>query len=42
MGHVDSTMAANYRERIDEDRVKAVVDHVHKWLFPVAKKKRSK
>jgi integrase len=34
MGHVDPTMAANYRERIDDDRVKAVVDHVHKWLFP--------
>ena len=40
MGHVDATMAANYRERIDDDRLKAVVDHVHKWLFPVAKRKR--
>ncbi len=42
MGHVDPTMAANYRERIDDDRLKAVVDHVHAWLFPVAKKKRAK
>jgi integrase len=42
MGHSDATMAANYRERIDDDRLKAVVDHVHKWLFPVVKTKRSK
>jgi integrase len=42
MGHVDATMAANYGERIDDDRLKAVVDYVHKWLFPAAKKKRPK
>jgi len=42
MGHVDTTMAANYRERIDDDRLKAVVDYVYKWLFPVVKKNRSK
>ncbi len=33
MGHVDDTMAANYRERIDDARLLAVVEHVHKWLF---------
>ena len=33
MGHVDDSMAANYRHDIDEDRLRAVVDHVHVWLF---------
>ncbi len=33
MGHVDESMAATYRERIDDDRLQAVVDHVHKWLY---------
>ena len=33
MGHVDPTMAANYREHIDEARLKAVVEHVRSWLF---------
>ena len=34
MGHADPSMAAVYRERIDDSRLKAVVDHVHNWLFP--------
>ena len=42
MGHVDPTMAANYRERIDDDRLKAVVDYVHGWLFPVVTKNGAK
>ena len=33
MGHVDSTMAAAYRERIGDDRLIRVVDHVRGWLF---------
>ncbi|MGD0654554.1 MAG: tyrosine-type recombinase/integrase [Thermoguttaceae bacterium] len=33
MGHADSSMAGMYRERISDERLKAVVDHVHKWLF---------
>src|SRR5262249_26483651 len=33
MGHVDATMAAEYRENIEDERLKAVVDHVHRWLF---------
>jgi integrase len=48
MGHVDSTMAAEYREHIEDERLKAVVDHVRSWLYPpeakrakpVASKKR--
>ncbi len=33
MGHADSSMAAEYRERISDSRQQAVVDHVRKWLF---------
>jgi integrase len=33
MGHVDSSMAATYREGIEPERLKAVTDHVRKWLF---------
>ena len=34
MGHVDDSMAATYREGIDDSRLQAVVDHVHAWLWP--------
>lgn len=34
MGHVDASMAAEYRERIDDIRLRAVTDHVHNWLYP--------
>jgi len=35
MGHAppDSDMASVYLERISDERLKAVVDHVHQWLF---------
>ena len=33
MGHVDSTMAGVYRERISDERLRAVVDTVRSWLF---------
>lgn len=33
MGHIDNSMAGNYRHGIDDSRLKAVVDHVHNWLF---------
>ena len=34
MGHAREDMAGVYRERIGDDRLKAVGDHVHDWLFP--------
>lgn len=33
MGHAGDDMASLYRERISDERLKAVTDHVHKWLF---------
>ena len=33
MGHVDNSMSAHYRERIGDDRLHAVAEHVRKWVF---------
>ena len=33
MGHVDESIADTYRECIDDDRLRAVTDHVHRSLF---------
>jgi integrase len=33
MGHTDNTMAAHYRERVDDARLQAVAAHVRAWLF---------
>jgi integrase len=33
MGHVDSSMGASYRERISDERLAAISDHVRAWLF---------
>jgi integrase len=40
MGHADQSMAGVYRERISDERLKAVVDHVHAWLWPPEEKAR--
>jgi integrase len=34
MGHARDDMASVYRERVSDARLKAVTDHVRKWLFP--------
>jgi integrase len=34
MGHRDASIAGVYRERISDDRLKAVSDHIRGWLFP--------
>jgi integrase len=34
MGHTDPSMAGRYREHIGDDRIRAVCEHVRRWLFP--------
>jgi integrase len=34
MGHARDDMASVYRERVSDQRLKAVSDHVRAWLFP--------
>ncbi len=34
MGHESPHMSSVYRERISDERLKAVTDHVRAWLFP--------
>jgi len=36
MGHVPQGMSSHYRERIGDDRLRRVTDHVRVWLFPTA------
>jgi integrase len=33
MGHARDDMASVYRERISDERLQAVLSHVHRWLF---------
>jgi integrase len=42
MGHVRDDMASVYRERISDERLKAVTDHVRQWLGPAAAKARAR
>lgn len=35
MGHVDAGIDAVYRERIDDARLRAVVDYVRAWVWPI-------
>ena len=35
MGHARDDMASVYRERISDERLKAVSDYVWKWVFDV-------
>jgi integrase len=37
MGHEVAHMSSVYRERIGDERLKAVADHVRTWMFPPAK-----
>jgi len=37
MGHTDSSMAGRYRERVEDDRLLAVVNHVRQWLLNATK-----
>ena len=41
MGHAESgsDMSAVYREGVDDERLKAVTDHVRRWLFPAVEAK---
>jgi len=34
MGHVTPGMGTNYRDSVDDGRLRAVTDYVHGWLFP--------
>ncbi len=44
MGHVAASndMSAVYRESIEDDRLRAVVEHVRKWLWPKARAARKR
>lgn len=39
MGHSKGDMASVYRQRISDERLIAVVEHVRKWLFPADENK---
>lgn len=41
MGHTDPSMRGHYVERIEDDRLKAVTDHVRAWLFGKATEVKS-
>lgn len=42
MGHAANSISDHYRERIGDDRLKAVVEHVRKWLLKGKPKRQAK
>jgi integrase len=42
MGHADASIDAVYREQIDDERLIAVTQHVHDWLFGTGRKRRKR
>jgi hypothetical protein len=40
MGHCDQSMAAKYRQGIEDQRLIDVGQHVRNWLFPPKAKKK--
>ena len=40
MGHADASMSAVYVERIGDDRLKRITDHIRAWLYAPTKKSR--
>jgi integrase len=36
LGHADASMAAEYREHVEDERLMAVTDHIRSWLFDEA------
>ncbi|MEQ1904755.1 MAG: site-specific integrase [Pirellulaceae bacterium] len=42
MGHAPSSISDNYREKISDERLKSVTNHVHDWLFPAPTSRKGK
>jgi integrase len=38
MGHADSDISSAYRERVSDERLRAITNHVHSWLFDKTEK----
>jgi integrase len=41
MGHVDPSMASHYVEKIADDRLRRITDHIRAWLFAPANEKKN-
>jgi hypothetical protein len=40
IGHESPHMSTGYRERISDERLRAVANHVHAWLFPPTREEK--